>query len=240
MPFDHADLSDAELVRTIKRRGAVDERAVTALFQRHQRMVWSVCRRFMPTDLDAEDLLQEVFLRAYQGLPSYKGESKFSTWLYRIAVNTCLNDLRRRKLRVDAHTVPIDEHSRQLDLLHRREERQRTESNEQVQAAMESLGEDARQALELRELEGRSYTEIAAHLGITISAAKMRVRARPVGNPCLPERPAGARMSRHLSVTELSAFITGQAAENEQARILRHLESCDACLQTVDGLWRRR
>ncbi len=179
MPFDHDALSDVELVRRIKRRGAVDERAVNALFQRYHTMVWSVCRRFMPTDPDAEDLLQEVFLRAYQGLTSFKGQSRFSTWLYRIAVNTCLNDLRHRKRRIEAHTVPIDEHSRQLDLLHKQDERHSGESNEQVRAAMDSLTEDARRALELRELDERSYAEIAAYLGITTSAAKMRVqRAR--------------------------------------------------------------
>jgi RNA polymerase sigma-70 factor (ECF subfamily) len=179
MAFEYEALSDDELVWRIRKRGALDERPFTILFQRHNAMVWNVCRRFMVNDADAEDVLQDVFLRAYQGLPSFKGQSKFSTWLYRIAVNTCLNELRRQKRRAEGHTVPIDQQSGRLDLLQGQDEHHRREINEQLLAAMSSLTDDARQAIQMRELEGRSYAEIAASLGITSSAAKMRVqRAR--------------------------------------------------------------
>ena len=179
MALDFETLPDDELVRRIRQRGAVDERPITVLFQRHNTLVWNVCRRFMPTDPDAEDMLQEVFMRAYQGLPSFKGQSKFSTWLYRIAVNTCLNEIRRRGRRVDVHEVSIDELFKQSYELPQREQHRHEEMSDQLSAALASLPPEASEALRLREIEGRPYEDIARLLGIKTSAAKMRVqRAR--------------------------------------------------------------
>lgn len=178
MAFDYESLTDDELIKRIRLRGAVDERPISVLFQRHYTMIWKVCRRFMTTDADAEDMLQEVFLRAYQGLPAFKGQSRFSTWLYRIAVNVSLNEIRKRR-RGEVHVIPIDEISPQSDQSHHREEHQREEMSEELSTALASLPDEAREALRLREIENRPYEEIASLLGIKTSAAKMRVqRAR--------------------------------------------------------------
>src|SRR5436190_21881794 len=83
-----ANPTDAELVRTCLdgRRDAFD-----LIVERHQRHVYQLCYRFAGNHEDASDLAQDVFIRAYRGLRSFKGQAAFSTWLYRIGVNVCLN-----------------------------------------------------------------------------------------------------------------------------------------------------
>src|SRR5213079_3213499 len=80
--------TDAELVQTCL---AGSREAFDVIVERHQRHVYQLCYRFVGNHEDASDLAQDVFIRAYRGLHSFKGQSAFSTWLYRIGVNVCLN-----------------------------------------------------------------------------------------------------------------------------------------------------
>jgi len=171
------DLSDKILVEQARARGAVDDRPFAVLFERHKHMVWSVCYRFVANGEDAEDLLQEVFIKAYRGLFSFEGRSTFRTWLYQIAINTCRNELRRRRRRPDPIETPMED----LKLADPAPSpgSMQGEWREFVAIAMMNLHPDEREILILRDFEDRSYDEIAALQEIRLSAAKMRVqRAR--------------------------------------------------------------
>lgn len=93
-PLPAAELEDAELVRLCL---GGDRSAFDQLVHRHQRRVYLLCYRYVNSHEDAADLAQDVFVRAYRGLRGFKGNSAFSTWLYRIAVNVCLNRVGARR-----------------------------------------------------------------------------------------------------------------------------------------------
>ncbi len=168
------DLSDEILVKQARARGAVDDRPFTVLFERHRHMVWSACYRFMVNGEDAEDLLQEVFIKAYKGLPSFEGRSAFRTWLYQIAINTCRNELRQRRRRPDLITTPMDD--LKLEDPAPSPGSIQGEWREVVATAMMNLHPDEREILILRDFEERPYDEIAELQEIQLSAAKMRIQ----------------------------------------------------------------
>ena len=96
------ELEDREDDNAIESFRSGDHSSFDALVFKYRGHIYRLCYRFMGNHHDADDMAQEVFLRAYRGLPKFKGRSKFSTWLYRIAVNTCLN-------RVSARKVPVEQ-----------------------------------------------------------------------------------------------------------------------------------
>ena len=175
-----SDLTDAELVSIAQERGMKDERAFHELVDRHQNTVWRVCYNFTGNGEDAEDLTQEVFLKAYRNLAKFEGRSSFKTWIYRIAINTSQNELRRRSrrpqvsqtpLETAAEFVPSSENVEETTLQHNR--------HEVLADAFQQLRPEEAQVLLLKDLEGRPYAEISEMLDISLSAAKMRVqRAR--------------------------------------------------------------
>jgi len=166
-PQDFASLDDAALVSA-----AIDGRreAFDAIVERHRRIVYQVCYRFVSNHEDASDLSQESFVRAWRGLKTFKGQSALSTWLYRIAVNVCLN-------RVSAKTLPSEpiestdrfEDTRvegaQAVLL--REERAAT-----VRKAIAALPKKQRTTLILRAYHELSHQQIADILGSSVGATK--------------------------------------------------------------------
>lgn len=90
-----AELSDELLIKLVLQNQYRDQRPFWELVNRHRETVWRVCYRFLGNSQDAEDLTQEVFFRAYCALPQFQGKSSFKTWVYRIAINTSQNELRR-------------------------------------------------------------------------------------------------------------------------------------------------
>ena len=174
------DDPDADLVARARRAPGGDTRAFDELMARHRSRVVANCR-YLTSGNDAEDLAQEVLVKAYFALKKYESRAKFSTWLYRIKVNHCLNHRRAGKrhdgdVAIDdaapdsaALTVPADADVA-LD---------RAADVTRVRAAVASLSETLRQPLVMRELDEMSYEEIAAALGLSLSAVKMRIlRAR--------------------------------------------------------------
>ena len=159
-----------------------DERPFRELYQRHQGMVWRVCYRFMSNEQDADDLTQEVFLKVYRKLAQYKGQAKFSTWLYRIATTTCIDEKRRRARRPPIISTPVDaEHmAESLAATSETEEKeQEQERRQRLLKALERLKASQRDILLLGDFENKPYKEIAQELGISLSATKMRMmRAR--------------------------------------------------------------
>jgi len=170
--------SDEELVRRAQRAPDGDLRAFEGLVERHQAGVKANCRYLSGTSVDAEDLAQEVFIKAYFGLPRFEGRAQFKTWIQRIKVNHCLNFLKRRqgKAYVDVDDPGIE----------RREEMQVDATAEQVVDAqrlrarigrvLAAMSTTLRIPLVMRDMDDFSYQEIADELGIGLSAVKMRIK----------------------------------------------------------------
>jgi RNA polymerase sigma-70 factor (ECF subfamily) len=144
--------------------------AFDALVRRHQRHVYQLCYRFAGNHEDASDLAQDAFIRAYRGLRSFKGTSAFGTWLYRIAVNVCLNRVGSRSPR---HFVPLDAahhvsaRTERVDTLLLEGERAA-----EVRAAIARLPGKQRAALILRVYRELPHDQIAAILGSSVGAVK--------------------------------------------------------------------
>ncbi len=174
-------MTEAEL---LSRARSGDQDAFERLVLDNQDKVYSLALRLAGDREDAADLAQEAFLRAWQGLPSFQGESAFSTWLYRLASNVCIDFLRRRKRRYELETAesledgpswaepadPAQDPQRQLE---------RAELSRAVARGLEALPDHHRRILALRELSGLSYQEIGEALELDLGTVKSRIaRAR--------------------------------------------------------------
>jgi RNA polymerase sigma-70 factor (ECF subfamily) len=141
--------------------------------------------RYVKDHSEAQDVAQEAFIKAYRALGSFRGESAFYTWLYRIAINTAKNYLVARARRSSDHQVDVQdaealENAPQLQGLDT-PERQLLgdEIAETIQAAIENLPEEMRVAIMLREFEGMSYEEIAEAMDCPVGTVRSRIfRAR--------------------------------------------------------------
>ena len=159
------DADDAELVR---RTQAGSREAFDAIVRRHQRHVYLLCYRFVGSHEDAADLAQDVFVRAYRAIRSFRGQSAFSTWLYRIGVNVCLNRKAVRTPRFEPiHTVEPAAVSERADALLLRGERAA-----RVRAAIVRLPPRQRATLILRTYRDLPHDEIARILGSSVGAVK--------------------------------------------------------------------
>lgn len=177
---DLTTVSDQELVELCVKAGNKDERPFREVFRRHRQMVWNVCYGFVRNPEDAEDLTQDVFFKAYRGLPNFEGRSSMKTWLHRIALNVGQNELRRRSRRPQDSETSIDllgeylsvSESPESQVMHKAQQ-------EMLRQAIDSLKPEASEVIYLKDIQQLPYGDIADQLGISLSAAKMRVqRAR--------------------------------------------------------------
>jgi RNA polymerase sigma-70 factor (ECF subfamily) len=174
---------DQELVERA-RRG--DKRAFELLVEKYQRKLARLLSRLIRDPGEVEDVTQEAFIKAYRALPSFRGDSAFYTWLYRIGINTAKNYLVAMGRRAPTSTDVEAEEAEGLEggellrdintpdslLLTK-------EIGNTVNAAIESLPEELRSAIQLRELEGMSYEEIAKLMDCPIGTVRSRIfRAR--------------------------------------------------------------
>lgn len=159
---------------------AADHDAFTELVDRYKHKVhWIVLR--MVGDVDAEDLTQEVFLRAYQALPGFRGDSKFSTWLYKIARNLCLSELRRRgrhggELQYEEESEEKIRPQLQRSPESLAEQIERHDLSREVRRLIERLPEHYRVALTLFYVNQARYEEIAEIMEIPMGTVKTYVR----------------------------------------------------------------
>jgi RNA polymerase sigma-70 factor, ECF subfamily len=148
---------------------AGDASAFDVLVERHRRQVYQVCYRFVGNHEDASDLAQDAFLRAYRALHTFKGRSAFGTWLYRVAINVCLNRVSGKQ----PPTEPIDlrEHE---DVRGERPDRDvlRQEQAVAVRAAIARLPKKQRATMILRMYHELPHEQIAAILGSSVGAVK--------------------------------------------------------------------
>jgi RNA polymerase sigma-70 factor (ECF subfamily) len=176
------DDTDQELVRRVQ---AGDQSAFNLLVLKYQHRVLKLVGRFVNDPTEAEDVAQEAFLKAYRALASFRGDSAFYTWLYRIAINTAKNALvsqRRRPVDFDLDLQDPDQYERQARLKEADTPEGVLLTDEirtVVEEAMEQLPEDLRTAIVLRELEGLSYEEIAEAMDCPVGTVRSRIfRAR--------------------------------------------------------------
>jgi len=174
---------DQQLVERAQRG---DKRAFDLLVAKYQRKLGRLLSRFIRDPAEVEDVAQEAFIKAYRALPSFRGDSAFYTWLYRIGINTAKNylvALGRRAPTVtefDSDEAESFEDGEQLRDINTPESMLMSkEIGSTVNAAMEDLPEDLRTAITLREIEGLSYEEIASIMNCPIGTVRSRIfRAR--------------------------------------------------------------
>jgi len=159
-----------------------DRHAFDLLVLKYQSRLLSLVGRLVSNQSDALDVLQDTFVKAYRSLNTFRGESAFYTWLYRIAVNTAKNHLAARVKESKDVSVDDDgtgELSVLQDLAAPEDEAAAEELQRAILHSIEQLPEDLKQALTLRELEGMSYDEIALAMNCPIGTVRSRIfRAR--------------------------------------------------------------
>ena len=162
-------MSEQDLIQSA-RQGDAD--AIRLLYDRHSSQVYAVARRLTGDDALAEDCAQEAWMRALRGLPSYRGDAAFSTWLHRIAINSALG-VRRQVWQRQERESPLQETipssgPHEAPVLRLRLER-----------ALKALPQGMRQVLILHDVEGWKHEEIAEELGMAVGSSKAQLhRAR--------------------------------------------------------------
>jgi len=170
----------------VARAQAGDKQAFDLLVSKYQRKLGRLLSRFIRDPAKVEDVAQEAFVKAYRALPSFRGDSAFYTWLYRIGINTAKNYLVAMGRRAptttgfDSDEAEVFEDGDQLRDINTPESVLASkEIAATVQKAMEDLPDDLRTAIELREIEGLSYEEIASIMNCPIGTVRSRIyRAR--------------------------------------------------------------
>ena len=163
-----------------------DKRAFELLVIKYQRKLMRLVSRLVRDQAEAEDVVQEAFIKAYRALPQFRGDSAFYTWLYRIGINTAKNYLVTQNRRAPTSTVADAEEAETFDDGHQLKDINTPESMlatkqiaETVNLAMDALPDELRMAITLREIEGLSYDEIAEAMGCPIGTVRSRIfRAR--------------------------------------------------------------
>lgn len=177
-------LADETLVQLFVDDAARYSQAFDILVERYQGKVYGLCLRMMGNAEEAEDQAQEVFIKIYRSLGRFEGRARFSTWMYRIAVNACLDALEKRRRRPQAADTEWSEMGETLSLdldpfswqsKTPEEYVLQAEQVSLVHSALAALDEPYRRALVQRELEGLSYQEMASLAQAGLSAMKMRV-----------------------------------------------------------------
>jgi len=160
---------DHELL-IIRRAVDGDEGAIRALWTRHAPHIDMVVRRLVGNDPDlAADIAQEVWIQIFRALPSYRGESQFSTWAHRIAVNRTLNALRKTK-RLASIETEVSEDSASFE-----PDTDRSFIAQSIEEAAAKLSPGARAVFMLHDVEGYTHEEIANELGITTGGSKSQL-----------------------------------------------------------------
>jgi len=163
--------------RLIERASQGDTQAFDQLLSEHEKRMYGICLRMCRNQEDAQDCLQESMLRIFRAITSFKGQSSFSTWVYRITMNACIDELRRRKnaQQVSVDTLmeegwmPVDpgetpeEHAVSVD------------QQAELSRLIRQLPEDMRAAVVLRDIQGYTYEEISEILDTNVGTVKSRI-----------------------------------------------------------------
>lgn len=175
-PFDEE--SDARLVERLQLDKTGDTRPFDTLLRRHQHFVVGNCRFLTRSSGEAEDLAQEVFVKAYFAIRRFEGRSQFRSWIQRIKVNHCLNFLRKNRgvamVNMDDPALAEDPHLEQPALAPMQLER--AEQRRRISRVLDAMADTLRVPLILRDADGMTYEDISDRLGIGLPAVKMRIK----------------------------------------------------------------
>ena len=170
----------------VKKSQSGDIESFELLISAYDKRAYNIAYRIMGNEEDAKDMAQEALLRIYKSIKDFKGQSSFSTWLYRIVTNVCLDELRRRKnekyISMDS-TIQTDSGELHMELCSDKETPEsvyeRVEQKELIMNAIGELSEDYKSAIVLRDIQGFSYEEISKMLDCSLGTVKSRInRAR--------------------------------------------------------------
>ena len=167
----------------IDRVNGGDTEAFEELVRRYEKTVFNIALRMVGDRDDAADMTQEAFIKAYGSLGSFRGDSRFSVWLYRITTNVCLDHLRTKARKKQMPLSLDDDAEQELDIPDMRampeEQLMRKLSMQAVRRGLDRLAPEHRQILIMRELGGMSYAEISSALSLEEGTVKSRIfRAR--------------------------------------------------------------
>jgi RNA polymerase sigma-70 factor (ECF subfamily) len=173
-------MNDEQLVKQFQ---SGDRQAFDELLLRYQDKVLNTCFRFIAREEDARDATQDIFIKVYHALHSFKPKATFSTWLYRIAVNHSLNIVRSNKRRAWLKSFSMAADPNELYIIaDAKDPHTKMEHDEQaalVQRALKKLNQEQRVAIILHRFEGLSYKEIAEVMNTSVSSVESRLfRAR--------------------------------------------------------------
>ena len=177
-----AEARDEALLLQKSKEG--DTKAFEELISVYQKKILNMAYRMLGDKDDAEDAAQDVFIRVYKSLASFHAEAAFSTWLYKIATNVCLDILRRKKRQNTKGTVSIHQFSQEDEEYEMPiadsaptpyEEAQKSEARRALEEALLKLGPEQRAVIVLRDINGLSYEEIAEAQGCTLGTIKSRI-----------------------------------------------------------------
>ena len=171
-------MTEQEMVRAA---AGGDTEAFERLVRTYENKIYHLALRMCGSSEEASDIAQEAFLAAWRGLPSFRGEANFATWLYRLTSNAAIDYLRRQKK--ERGDMSLDDEDLGLDAVDTgpgpQDAAERTEVRTAVAAGLQQLSEGHRQVLVLREIQGLSYEEIADVLEVDLGTVKSRIsRAR--------------------------------------------------------------
>lgn len=169
----------------IRRINAGEPELFELLVVEHQKIVYNLALRMLRHPEDAQDCAQEAFIKAYRSLPLFRGDAAFSSWLYRLTTNVCLDFLRKKKRREEQSLTFEDEQAQPLEYavaderFDPQQELEKKELRRAVRQGLEELPEDFREVILLREVAGLSYEEIGRQLSLEPGTVKSRLfRAR--------------------------------------------------------------
>jgi RNA polymerase sigma-70 factor (ECF subfamily) len=222
-----SSISEAEAVDWAKQGDGV---AFEALYGRHKRRVYSLCLRMSSNLAEAEDLAQEVFLQVYRRIITFRGQSAFSTWLHRVAVNVVLMRLRRKKLVAVSLEEPLDPeepNSPTMDLGVRDRVLAGSIDRINLERAIESLPSPYRQIFVLFDIEGYRHSEIAEMIGCTIGNSKSQlhkahVRLRRILKT-VTEQVAGTSPSLNEKTIRISGFLRRTKIDSFERSDIAHV-----------------
>jgi RNA polymerase sigma-70 factor (ECF subfamily) len=183
-----------EDIQLVARARAGDERAFRALLEKYERAVFSICLRMVRNRDEATDLAQESFIKVFGSLDRYNPAFAFSSWLFKITSNLCIDHLRKRRISTLAMDEPVEgekgEFTRQYEASDPTPDEifSRNEKMQKLEAGIAALPEHYRIMLVLRHQEDMSYEEIAESLSIPLGTVKARIhRAREMLKAILEE-----------------------------------------------------
>ncbi|MFN7946412.1 MAG: sigma-70 family RNA polymerase sigma factor [Blastocatellia bacterium] len=176
-PDASAELSDDQL---IERTLAGETDTFNVLVRRWERQIYGLALRMMGREEEARDICQETFLAAYRNLSRFRGEAKFSSWLYRIALNACHSRLRRQGVAAEQSLDATDAEGRPFEIADETAENtsERLHRDQRVaivRRALHALPAEMRQVIVMKEYEEMTFAEIAEVLGIPVSTVKSRL-----------------------------------------------------------------